>query len=172
MVWSVALCLWFSILSRLEKLWEILVFGRNPTRDPSLREMRLYILHKSRDSCSTCSWAEFTNNHREKLSRSHQTWKTLFIKERERKKKKNLGKSNFVVGQSLSWVWLFATLWTDQASLPFTISQSSLRLMYIESIMPSNHLILCLPLLLLPSIFPRIRIFSNGLALHNRWPKY
>ena len=170
MVWSAALCLWLSILSRLEKLWEILVFGRNPTQDPSLREMRLYTLHKSRDSCSTCSWPEFTNNHREKLSRSHQTWKTLSIK----KKKKNLEKSNFVVGKSLSWVWHFATPWTEayQVSLSSTISQSLLKLMYIESIMPSDHLILCLPLLLLPSIFPRIRIFSDGLALHIRWPKY
>ena len=53
-----------------------------------------------------------------------------------------------------------------------TISQSSLKLMYIESIMPSNHLILCLPLLLLPSIFPRIRVFSNESALCMRWPNF
>ena len=59
-----------------------------------------------------------------------------------------------------------------QASLSFTISWSLLKLMSIESVMPSNHLILCHPLLLLPSIFPSIRVFPNELALHIRWPKY
>ena len=59
-----------------------------------------------------------------------------------------------------------------QVSLSFTISQSLLKLMSIESVMPYNHLILCLPFLLLPSIFPSIRVFSNELALHIRWPKY
>ena len=59
-----------------------------------------------------------------------------------------------------------------QASLSFTISQSLLKLMSIESVMPSNHLILCHPLLLLPSMFPSIRVFSNESALHIRWPKY
>ena len=70
--------------------------------------------------------------------------------------------------QSLSHVQLFATLWTaaHQAPLSFTISQSLLKLMSIESVMPSNHLILCRPLLLLPSLFSSIRIFSNELALH------
>ena len=64
--------------------------------------------------------------------------------------------------------------WTTarQVSLSITNSRSSLRLMPIESAMPSNHLILCHPLLLLPSIFPSIRIFSNESALHIRWPKY
>ena len=57
-------------------------------------------------------------------------------------------------------------------SLSFTISQSLLKLMSIKSVMPSNHLILCCPLLLLPSIFPSIRVFSNESALHIRWPKY
>ena len=68
-----------------------------------------------------------------------------------------------VVAQSLSCVWLFARLWTAarQASLSFTISQSLLKLMSVELMMPSNHLILCHPLLLLPSIFPSIRVFSN-----------
>ena len=76
--------------------------------------------------------------------------------------------------QSLSCVQLFATPWTVacQASLSFTISQSLLKLMCIESMMPSNHLILCYPLLLLPSIFPSIRVFSNELALHIKWPRY
>ena len=59
-----------------------------------------------------------------------------------------------------------------QASLSFTISQSLLKLMSMESVMPSNHLILCRPLLLLPLIFPSIRVFSRELALHIRWPKY
>ena len=59
-----------------------------------------------------------------------------------------------------------------QASLSFTISQSLLKLMSIESVMPSNHLILCHPLLLLPSMFPSIRVFSNESALRIRWPKY
>ena len=59
-----------------------------------------------------------------------------------------------------------------QASLSFTISWSLLKLTSIESVMPSNHLILCHPLLHLPSIFPSIRVFSNKSALHIRWPKY
>ena len=75
---------------------------------------------------------------------------------------------------SLSLVWLFATPWTAacQASLSFTISWSLLKLMSIESVMPSNHLILCHPFLFLPSIFRSIRVFSNELALRIRWPKY
>ena len=66
------------------------------------------------------------------------------------------------------------TPWTAarQASLPFTISWSFRKLMSIESVMPSNHLILCRPFLLLSSIFPSIRVFPNELALHTRWPKY
>ena len=59
-----------------------------------------------------------------------------------------------------------------QASLSFTISQSPLKLMSIESVMPSNHLVLCCPLLLLPSIFPSIRVFSKESTLRTRWPKY
>ena len=76
--------------------------------------------------------------------------------------------------QSLSHVQLFVTPWTaaHQASLSITNSWSLLKLMSIESVMPSNHLILCCPLLLLPSIFPSIRVFSNETALHIRWPKF
>ena len=76
--------------------------------------------------------------------------------------------------QSLSCVQIFATPGTAarQASLSITNSQSLLKLMSIESMMPSNHLILCHPLLLLPSISPRIRVFSNESVLHIRWPKY
>ena len=69
---------------------------------------------------------------------------------------------------------VFATPWTAacQASLSITNSRSLLRLMSVESVMPSNHLILCCPLLLRPSIFPSIRVFSNESVLHVRWPKY
>ena len=76
--------------------------------------------------------------------------------------------------QSLSHVRLFATLWTAarQASLRITNSKSLLKLMSIESVMPSNHLILCFPLLLLPSVSPSIRVFSNESAFRIRWPKY
>ena len=82
--------------------------------------------------------------------------------------------SIIVVFQLLSHVQLFETPWTAayQASLSFTISWSFLKLMSIESVMPSNHLILCHPLLLLPSIFPSIRVFSDERALHITWPKY
>ena len=75
--------------------------------------------------------------------------------------------------QLLSWVKLFATPWTAarQASLSITNSWSLLKLMSIESVMPSNHLILCHPLLLPPSIFPSIRVFSSESVLHIRWPK-
>ena len=74
----------------------------------------------------------------------------------------------------LSHIQLFATPWTaaHQAFLSITSSRSLLKLIFIESVMPSNHLILCRPLLLLPSIFPSIRVFSNELALRIRWPKY
>ena len=76
--------------------------------------------------------------------------------------------------QSLSHVWLFVTPWTvaHQAFLSITNSWSLFQLMSTESVMPSNHLILCGPLLLWPSIFPSIRIFSNESFLHIRWPKY
>ena len=76
--------------------------------------------------------------------------------------------------QLLSCVLLFVTPWTAacQASLSITNSRSLLKLMSIESVMPSNHLILCRPLLLLPSIFPSIRDLSNESALRIRWPKY
>ena len=89
----------------------------------------------------------------------------------------DLGKffpSQFSSVQSLSRVWLFATPWiaARQASLSITNSQSSLKLMSTELVMPSSHLILCHPLLLLPPIPSRIRVFSNESTLHMRWPKY
>ena len=79
-----------------------------------------------------------------------------------------------IVVQLLSRVQLFVAPWTavSQAFLSFTICKSLLKLMSIESVMPSNHLILCCLLLLLPSIFPSIRVFSNESALSIRWPKY
>ena len=83
-------------------------------------------------------------------------------------------KFSFSLVQSLSHVRLFATPWTAalQASLFITNLQSLLKPISIESVMPSNHLILCVPLLLLPSIFPSIRVYSNESALRIRWPKY
>ena len=76
--------------------------------------------------------------------------------------------------QLLSCVWLFETPWTatHQASLSITNSWSLLKFMCVESVMPSNHLIICRPLLLLPAIFPSIRVFSNKSVLRIRWPKY
>ena len=84
------------------------------------------------------------------------------------------GTDIFLVVQLLSCVQLFATPWTTahQASLSITNSWSLRKLMSIELVMPSNHLILCCPLLLPPSMFPSSRVFSNKLALHIRWPKY
>ena len=78
------------------------------------------------------------------------------------------------VVQFLSCIQMFAAPWTSahQVFLSFTISQSLFKLLSIELMMPSNHLILCHPLLPLPSIFPSIRVFSNEWALHIRWPKY
>ena len=88
-----------------------------------------------------------------------------------RREKFSLGFSSV---QSLTRVWLFANPWTAacQASLSFTNSQSLLKLMSIESVMSSSHLILYCPLLLPPSIFPSIRIFSKELVLRISWPKY
>ena len=85
-----------------------------------------------------------------------------------------LEQSNFVVVQSLNHVRLFATPWTaaHQASLSVTIFWSLLKIMSIESVMPSNYLTLCCPLLLLPSIFPQIRVFPNESTHYIRWPKY
>ena len=85
-----------------------------------------------------------------------------------------LASFSFSSVQLLSRVWLFVTPWTTahQASLSIINSWILPKLMSIESVMPSNHLILCCLLLLLPSIFPSIRVFSNESALHIRWPKY
>ena len=86
----------------------------------------------------------------------------------------NISKCYLYSVQLLNRVRFFATPWTAvcQASLSITNSQSLLKLMSIKLVMPSNHLILCHPLLLLPSIFPSIRVFPNESALRIRWPKY
>ena len=87
--------------------------------------------------------------------------------------KKQLGKRmSFSSVQSLSCVWLFVTPWTaaHQASMSITNSRSLLKLMSIESVMPSNHLIFCRPFLLLPSIFPSMTVFSNNSVLCIKWP--
>ena len=103
-------------------------------------------------------------------------WRHLSMTE---KQTWNLNSANYIVAfgqsvQSLSRVWLFVTPWiaARQASLSITNSQSLLKLMPIESVMPSSHLILCCPLLLLPPIPPSIRGFSSESTLRMRWPKY
>ena len=110
------------------------------------------------------------------ISVEHKTYQKKFkqVFEAKRKDISSTGTMLLIVVHWLSRVWLFATPWTAarQASLPFTISWSLLKLMSIESMMPSNHLILCHPLLLLPSIFCSMRDFSSELALYIRWPKY
>ena len=85
-----------------------------------------------------------------------------------------LGCTYIVVVRSLSRVWLSANPWAAarQASLSLTISQCLPKLLSLELVMPSNHLILCRPLLLLPSVLPSIKVFSNESALRIRWPKY
>ena len=104
-----------------------------------------------------------------KPSLQHLAWVLLSCTNR------NIGRTgSFSSVQSLSRVQFFVTPWTavHQASLSITNSWSLLKFMSIESVIPSNHLILCRPLLLLPSIFPSIRVFSNESVLHIRWPKY
>ena len=95
------------------------------------------------------------------------------IKKRWQEYPEELYKRDLRSVQLLSHVRLFANPWTvaHQASLSITNSQSLLKLMSIESVMPCNHLILCRPLLLPPSLFPSIRVFSNESVLHIRWPK-
>ena len=101
---------------------------------------------------------------------------TLQLRQRFRELAAGYGSlgSRLPVGvQLLSHVQLFVSPWTaaHQASLSFTISRSLLKLIYIESVMSSNHLILCRPLLFLSSVFPSIRVFSKELAFHIRWPE-
>ena len=104
----------------------------------------------------------------------HSLVKNCSMVTRDRKEPPSENSRDLFFFQSLSHVCLFATPWTatHQASLSFTISWSLLKFMSIESVMPSNYLVLCCPLLLLPSIFPSIRVFSSKSVLHIRWPKY
>ena len=112
------------------------------------------------------------------MQRTNSLEKILMLGKIEDKKRRGQQRMRWFNGissvQSLSCVRLFATpkTATHQASLSITNSQSLLKLMSIESVMPSNHLILCRPLLLPPSIFASIRVFSNESALCIRWPKY
>ena len=128
-------------------------------------------------SCSYNTWTDEIHNNNIKKSQekgmkvccqsSHTSFKMVYCW------KETVIKIHSISSvQSLSCVRLFVTPWTAarQASLSITNCQNSLKLMSIELVMPSNHLILCGPLLLLPSIFPSIRVFSNESALHIRWP--
>ena len=112
------------------------------------------------------NWAKELNGHspRKTHMRLTNTWKVML----------SIAHYQSSSVQSLSRVQLFVTPWTAarQASLSITNSWSLLKLMSIKSVMPSNHLILCRPLLLLPSIFPSIGAFSKESALHIRWPQY
>ena len=98
----------------------------------------------------------------------------IYLNKTNSKRKDTITLKVVVAVQLLSCVWLFVTSWTaaHQASLSITISWSLFKFMSIESVMLSNHLTLCHPLLLLPSFFPNIRVFSNKSALCIRWPKY
>ena len=109
----------------------------------------------------------------EQLIKLNLTKTNSLIKKMGRKPKQTFLQRKHIVVQSLSHVQHFATLWIAacQASLSITNSQSLSKPMSIELVVPSNHLILCCPLLLLPSIFPSIRVFSNESALRIRWPK-
>ena len=121
------------------------------------------ILQQLRTIAKNINMAKSFNKHTKEDTKMTNTWKYAVYR-----------CLLVAVVQSLSRAWLFVTPWTAarQASLSITISWSLLKLMSIESVMPPNHLILCHPLLLLPSIFPSIRVFSNESALHTMWPKY
>ena len=127
----------------------------------SLRICSMYVKNTYIYKCMYIQTHTCIGNNKQKkldLSKLHFEWMKLLIQ----------------LVQSLSHVQLFATPWTAacQASLSITNSQSLLKLMSIQSVMPSNHLILCHPLPFLPSIFPSIRVFSNKSAFRIRWPKY
>ena len=139
---------------------------------------------QSDDSCPGWEWVRF--HHTTENSAQFKTYKSfisgifhaIFLghggpKVTETEKNKTINKGGLGSVQSLSRVQVFATLWTAarQASLSFTISWRLLKLMSIKSGMPSNHFIFCHSLLLLPSIFPSIRVFSNELVLCIQWPK-
>ena len=126
--------------------WPKLCFKSLPLEDGRIESFRLLSLHKKYE----------INYGKTEISLHQRLYKSV----------------QFV--QLLSCFWLFVTPWTaaHQASLSITNSQSPSKLMSIESVIPSKRLILCRPFLLLPSIFPSIRDFSNKSVLHIRWPKY
>ena len=109
-----------------------------------------------------------------KLSSGQRTGKASFHSCLKERRCQTIFKLPYSSVQSLSCVWLFVTPWTaaSQASWFFTNSRSLLKLMSIELVMPSNHLILCRPFLLPPSVFPSIRVFSKESVLRIRWPNY
>ena len=122
-----------------------------------------------------CRKENFCGNSPKLLPPSPKPWSCLNLLKCGLGHERDSSRSREVVAvQSLSRVRLFATLWTaaHQASLSFPISRSWLKLMSIKSVMPSNHLILCCPLLLPPSVLPSIRVFSNEPALHIKCAKY
>ena len=127
--------------------------------------------HGQRSLAGYRQWGHKESDTAKRLSTAHVCSYRKFPLE---KKKKSLKRFSVSSVHSLSCVRLFATPWTTgrQASLSSTNSWSLPKLMSIELVMPSNHLILCRLLLLLPSIFPNIRVFSNESALRIRWPKY
>ena len=129
-------------------------------------------LHRTKHMRTICSWTLILIGHLDKIWFSDSVFRIQKYSDQS-----SLDQLQSFVSQSvqlLSHVRLFATPWTAarQASLSITSSQSLPKPMSMESVMPSNHLILCRPLLLLPSIFPSIRVFSNESALCIRWPKY
>ena len=119
-----------------------------------------------------CWWGSLVAQKVKNLPAMQETWVWSLVKAGAKKLGMNFLKINSV--QLLSRVWLFAAPWivACQASLSITNSQSLPKLMCIKSVMPSSHLILCRPLLLLPPIPPSIRVFSNESALSMSWPKY
>ena len=132
----------------------------------------MFSLHSFHTNQFASNFGPGVSSYGFKASKTGSTWELLCFSGSNQTVE--LGRIVVVIVHSLSRVWLFATPWTaaHQASLSITSSWILLKLMSIESVIPSNHLILCHPLLLLSSIFPSIRVSSNELALHIRWPKY
>ena len=130
---------------------------------------RQVLWHSCFYTSSVCLLSEKVRKYRKENIQARQN-NSLVIKQSQG----TLFPPQFSSVQLLSHVWLFVTPWTatHQASLSMTNSQSFLKLMPIELVMPSNHLILCCPILLLPSIFPSVRVFSKKSVLCIRWPKY
>ena len=151
-------------------MWSLAMCPQSLERNPEITDISLPLFH--------CVWWG-SDGAISALQLSHEAWTNMAPEGqvglgRESTQTKIQFVPWFSSVQLLSCVWLFVTPWTTacQASLSITNSWSLPKLMSIESVMPSNHLILCHPLLLLTSIFPSIRVFSNESALCMRWPKY